>query len=389
MIFPHLDCPLRTDNGFRLRIDAAHHKCTSPIEELPIDMIVQIPVADSLHLIDLGIMKRMLYGWNNVLVSNSNKKRRLGFSIKWNKSESDIITKTLRSQKLPIEIHRAVRGLDDLCHWKGTEFRNFLYYISIVILKDHLSNEYYSHFLCFFCAITICSFAGYQRFLNVAEGLLKNFVENFISLYGIGYIGSNMHNLIHLVEDVRHLGILSSFAAYPFENKLYQIKRMLRKGNTPLVQIAKRFSEKDNVNYKENAKYMQIPKLKKQNHTEHISALYSECTFFYRIETKLFILDATQFQNQFFLTHDIQIIKLKNIIFSASNTVSLYGANLKNIEDFFVFPFKSSYINIYISKCEEEETRSYKWTAIKCKLVPIKYKEEVVFLPLLHTNEVA
>lgn len=52
---------LRTDERFRNRYQPEHHDGTSILEDLPIDMVKQFIVADSLHLIDLGLMKRYLY----------------------------------------------------------------------------------------------------------------------------------------------------------------------------------------------------------------------------------------------------------------------------------------------------------------------------------------
>lgn len=49
---------LRTDDGFRNRFQQQHHKEYSILEQLPIDMIRDFPVSDSLHLLDLGIMRR-------------------------------------------------------------------------------------------------------------------------------------------------------------------------------------------------------------------------------------------------------------------------------------------------------------------------------------------
>lgn len=49
---------LRTDKRFRDRFQPQHHLQSSALEDLPIDMIKQFPVSDSLHLIDLGVMKR-------------------------------------------------------------------------------------------------------------------------------------------------------------------------------------------------------------------------------------------------------------------------------------------------------------------------------------------
>lgn len=48
---------LRTDELFRSRFQPGHHKGDSILERLPIDMIKAFPTSDSLHLLDLGVMK--------------------------------------------------------------------------------------------------------------------------------------------------------------------------------------------------------------------------------------------------------------------------------------------------------------------------------------------
>lgn len=71
MSFPQVDLPLRKNEEFRNKQDPEHHQknsntedfIISPLESLPIDMIKDIPIADSLHLIALGIMKHCLIGW--------------------------------------------------------------------------------------------------------------------------------------------------------------------------------------------------------------------------------------------------------------------------------------------------------------------------------------
>lgn len=54
MSYPKTDCNLRTDKSFRDRVDEDHHKQRSPLEDLPINMVDDIIIADSLHLVDLG-----------------------------------------------------------------------------------------------------------------------------------------------------------------------------------------------------------------------------------------------------------------------------------------------------------------------------------------------
>nr|CAI5837450.1 unnamed protein product [Callosobruchus analis] len=60
MSFPQLDYTLRSDKEFRAKTDANHHQknqdedfIISPLEHLPIDMVQDIIIADSLHLLHL------------------------------------------------------------------------------------------------------------------------------------------------------------------------------------------------------------------------------------------------------------------------------------------------------------------------------------------------
>lgn len=54
MSFPNISSPLRTDHSFREMLDEDHHKETTPLEKLPLDLVEDIIIADSLHLCDLG-----------------------------------------------------------------------------------------------------------------------------------------------------------------------------------------------------------------------------------------------------------------------------------------------------------------------------------------------
>lgn len=54
MSFPNINCLRRTNESFRNNTDEEHHKEVTPLIELPIDMVEDIIIADSLHLLDLG-----------------------------------------------------------------------------------------------------------------------------------------------------------------------------------------------------------------------------------------------------------------------------------------------------------------------------------------------
>lgn len=168
-----------------------------------------------------------------------------GFSRTWSTQELKKISADLAkcNNTRPSEIHRCIRSLDVIHHWKGTEFRVFLLYLGIVILQNHLNEQEYELFKTLFCAVTICSTEAYKRYLPVARGLFIEFIENHIDIYGENSITMNIHNTSHVVDDVENLGPLDTISAYAFENSLHHLKLRLKQCDKPLQQIARRLSE--------------------------------------------------------------------------------------------------------------------------------------------------
>lgn len=98
MTFPHSDCPLRSDHSFRTRLEPGHHRENSIIERLPIDMVKDFVIADSLHLLELGAMRRLINIWKDGL---------RGYQEKWNKRDILELNQSLGecNKRLPKEIH--------------------------------------------------------------------------------------------------------------------------------------------------------------------------------------------------------------------------------------------------------------------------------------------
>jgi len=124
------------------------------------------------------------------------------------------------------------------------EFRLFMLYVGKIVLKGILQTEVYNHFLAFSIALCIlvsptlsASHAMY------AEQLLGWFVETCKQLYGDEFLVYNVHSLTHLAAEAVTFGSLDSCSGFPFENYLQQMKRLVRSGRNPPVQIAKRLGE--------------------------------------------------------------------------------------------------------------------------------------------------
>ena len=67
-------------------------------------------------------------------------------------------------------------------------------------------------------------------------------------------ISHNIHGLMHLCDDYTLFGLLDNVSAFPFENYMESLKKMLKIPDKPLQQIIKRYKEKyllmSNTNYK-------------------------------------------------------------------------------------------------------------------------------------------
>lgn len=225
VVYPEINNTLRTDETFRSRIQAEHHTGDSVLEKLSIGMVSQISL-DYMHLVCLGIMKRLLQLWlrgsKNVRLSTENV---------------NLVSRHLITIKpcIPSEFARKPRVLSEIDRWKATEFRQFLLYTGIVLMKSMLSSICYKHFLCLSVAIRILTDPELcVRFNAYANSLLVWFVSNYANIYGEKYLSHNVHNLLHIANDVLTFGCLDNFSCFKFENHMQKIKKKLHNSGKPL-----------------------------------------------------------------------------------------------------------------------------------------------------------
>lgn len=239
--FLSIGSPNRDDNSFRNQDHPEHHNGISPLLQLDLGLVSQFPL-DPMHLIDLGIVRKLIMYWIKNGIRSKHNSVRLGSQQKQKFSEN----LAAFAKCIPSDFSRKPRSLKEVERWKATEFRQFLLYIGPVVLKDILPHKLYTHFLCLHVAVSIlsnpflCDDDGYIEF---SELLIKSFVEDMISYYGKKSLVYNVHNILHIPNDVRLYGCIENFTCYPFENFLGKIKVMLRSNYRHLGQLAKRLSE--------------------------------------------------------------------------------------------------------------------------------------------------
>ncbi|XP_020299059.1 uncharacterized protein LOC109863235 [Pseudomyrmex gracilis] len=129
--FPYVQiCNVRTNKNFRLKSQPDHHTGTSVLELIPnLDMVYDFP-SDPMHLLFLGEVKKIVVSlW-------CHGKPRAKLSL----HQQSIISRLLEEQKYYIlcDFNRKSRSLLESKKWKATEYRTFLLYTGLVVLKSVL-----------------------------------------------------------------------------------------------------------------------------------------------------------------------------------------------------------------------------------------------------------
>lgn len=399
------NAPKRSDTEFRKFSYTEHQQCVTPLIELPIDLIEDFPVGDSLHLLDHGVTKRLLTGWIEGTLGN--------IDAKWSKQQLKAVSEQLGSLKAPAEIReqRQVRDFDSIKYWKAVEFRHFALYYGIVVLKGHLPEYIYNHFILYFCAYTIFTSKHHLGALfEVGRRCIEFFVEKFKIIYGTAYFTSNIHNLSHLSDDVKKFGPLNTFSTYPFEGKLFKIGRMLHSGNLPLSQVAKRLIEIDSLDIPSLQDRILKPILKQQifdRDPDMISLLSNvDYSLYSSLECKKFRINCKRDEDKWVITQTKQIFKVKYIVSLTNGNIMIYGHFLKQLKDFFKLPISSSHLLIFLCENLLDETPPVliSFNDLRCKMFKIDLPRrinndesdsddehvspeltEAVFLPILKT----
>jgi hypothetical protein len=231
-----VSAPLRNDDLFAKFSYRGHQESISPLNNIPNVGLVSNFILDYMHLICLGVVRRLLHRWTR----GPKKFGRLSSGLIAVISEQLI---SLRNS-VPSDFARKPRSLKELDRWKATEFRMFLLYVGPVVLKKHLHPSVYENFLCLSVGTSILLSDNRHPMIEYARQLLICFVNTATALYGDTFVVYNVHSLIHIADDVRQHGCsLNHLSAFPFENYLQKLKKLIRSAHNPVAQIARRLHE--------------------------------------------------------------------------------------------------------------------------------------------------
>lgn len=319
-----------------------------------------------MHLICLGVVKKMLFLWMKGPLSV-----RIGRQATNSISDELIFV----GNCIPLEFSRKPRSLMKVPHWKPTEFRQFLLYTGPIVLRSVLQKNVYEHFLTLHVAVTILvspTLINAEQNIKYAEDLLKYFVQHFDGIYGEQYIFHNVHNLLHLCNDVRKFGVLDNFSAFPYENFLGSLKNLLRKSEKSLQQLARRYEEIQRGSVPKTSPILNKFCLKGSHHNGPLLHIFTNAIRVkqYKIlQTYGFHINCDDVKNNCFMMKDGTIIRILNIIEIRTGEVcNIIGHKRKlAVDNLYEKPCPSSLLKIFIVS---NETRLYHWpvSQIMCKM---------------------
>jgi len=349
--FPFIDnCEKRTHHDYITMKDEEHHTSSiiSSLVMLPDLDIVNIFSLDYMHLVCLGVVRKLIIFWQH----------KGPMTVRLPSWKIRKITNSLMTLKTNItnDFPRKPRAIEDVARWKATEFRQFLLYTGLVVLKNILSRDCYENFMALSIAMRILFSPNYKQYVECARKLLVYFVKSFEQIYGSQFMSYNFHSIIHLPDDYIRFGPLDCCSAFPFENYMKDLKNMLRKHENPSQQVVRRYEEKC-----------------KSGSIEHNSD----------IEKVKF---TTKEPNCYFSTQSGEIVKITEIVSPmTSNNKIFIGKIFLNQEEMFVSPLKSSKLNIY--NVNNLSQNLYKWDFfdIKMKMMIFHFEGLVTAIPIIHS----
>src|SRR6218665_1246490 len=197
---------------------------------LPLFNIVSGFVPDYLHCVLLGVVRTFSGLW----FDSSNHEQ------SWYVGQSGVaaVSRKLIALRPPSDVSRLPRSLAERKFWKGSEWKSFLLYYSVLVLRGVLPTKFLNHwFLLVYSIHILLQESISKQDVLLAEKALIEFAAGVPVLYGSEYCTFNVHQLLHLPQAVLNWGPLWAFSCFRFESNIGQIISLVTGSNCVPMQI--------------------------------------------------------------------------------------------------------------------------------------------------------
>lgn len=190
-----------------------------------IDITTGIPI-DYMHAILEGVTKQFCLMWFN------SKNHRSSFYL-------GRFAKQIDSKfKPPAQFHRSPRSINNIRLWKAAEFRVWLLFYSVPVLRHFLPAEYLHHWCLLVFATHLLLSKNLPRVnIQVAEDSLRIFYKLIPDLCGDAACTANVHSLIYVTKFVKLWGPLWTHSLFGFENMNGHVRRLFHGSRQVLDQL--------------------------------------------------------------------------------------------------------------------------------------------------------
>ncbi|KAL7290838.1 hypothetical protein TKK_0015573 [Trichogramma kaykai] len=194
------------------------------------DIVWDLP-PDYMHGSLLGVTKQLWAKWSNAY---------------FKKPHLEKIKSRMLHIKLIRDIRRSIRPLEFAGKYKATEWRTWLLFLSLPVLKDILPEDEFLSFSKFVSSVyELLKEKITDDDLRKVEYNLLNFTGQSEIDYYEGFITFNVHSLNHYCHAVKHCGPFWSTSAFPFENGSFEFMREINAPNGCLRQISEKWLRKN------------------------------------------------------------------------------------------------------------------------------------------------
>uniref|UniRef100_A0A182WV85 Transposase domain-containing protein n=1 Tax=Anopheles quadriannulatus TaxID=34691 RepID=A0A182WV85_ANOQN len=332
------------------------------------DIIRDLIAAEDVQLIYKGVEAKLMHLWMEGFP---------GVQCMLTPQQQREVSAHLRLLKLPSDFQHKLRDLRYVPLWKASEHRMFLLVAGFVVLKGRLNEAAYEHFMLLFLAVTFLSTSYHRDKWAMADDLLHRFVEAYGNVYSPVLLDSNVHNLLHIHNDVCRFDALHTLSASVFQAFLLDLKKLMRSGRCNLVQAVHRVLELQQVHF---APPESIPADEQSVRTVGVDTIATV--------RRGFIL-RKNVRDQWCMTDLGEVIRYESAT-KAEGTVIVQGYTFSKQMIAFTEPYLSTEANIYSANMADLDTaalHSFPSSTLMCKLAAVEMENEgeFMFVPLLHT----
>jgi hypothetical protein len=383
VVYDEMDQPLRTDASFCSKTNEEHHQGTSILETLKIDMVKNF-ILDSMHLLCLGVSRRLIYFWLHAGPLTCRLRAMHVLQINHSFSKCREYYSKIFS--------RVPRDLSEIKKFKATEFRNIILYTGVVSFYGVVEDSVFNNYLLFHVGYTILSSRKLcLKYAAFAQTCFYEFVRHSKQIYSSKFITYNVHNMLHIADDVVFNKMsLESLSAFPFENSYTHLKKALKSPYMQTQQIVNKLQQgffKAHISRNRNSEIQFIKHI--NVNLQSIPPNYRNGTFYQTIKKNHFII-SSKLADSFFSDEHGTIFQIIHIIKQNFDVILLCNSFEKTcFSDVYSYPCKSSllgifkYIGIMHSSCNSN-TKAIRFLDVKIKYMclPMSSKDSYAFFPL-------